>query len=170
MARNWWLPTLPTCLRAGSCWKKILQIGIAGQFMLDFSSEEMKVVTSPPRNGPELVVTDVADLFARGIMLEENPSDRNRRTVHARFLVRRNEGRDQPAAEWPGTGGYRRCRLVCARDHAGRKSFDAERGDHYLLKGARNGSHARRRAYQSRHPLLQPSGLRARRKALPFGD
>jgi tetratricopeptide (TPR) repeat protein len=47
---------------------------IAGQFMFDFSSEEKKVVTSPPRTGPELVVTDVADLFARGIMLEENPS------------------------------------------------------------------------------------------------
>ena len=47
---------------------------IAGQFMFDFSSEESKVVTSPPRNGPELVVTDVADLFARGIVLEENPS------------------------------------------------------------------------------------------------
>ncbi len=47
---------------------------IAGQFMFDFSSEERRVVTSPPRNGPELVVTDVADLFARGIMLEENPS------------------------------------------------------------------------------------------------
>ncbi len=47
---------------------------IAGQFMLDFSSAESKVVTSPPRNGPELVVIDVADLFARGITLEENPS------------------------------------------------------------------------------------------------
>ena len=47
---------------------------IAGQFMFDFSSEERKVVTSPPRNGPELVITDVADLFARGIVLEENPS------------------------------------------------------------------------------------------------
>jgi tetratricopeptide (TPR) repeat protein len=47
---------------------------IAGQFMFDFSAEESKVVTSPPRNGPELVVTDVADLFARGIVLEENPS------------------------------------------------------------------------------------------------
>jgi tetratricopeptide (TPR) repeat protein len=46
---------------------------IAGQFMFDFSSVE-RVVTSPPRNGPELVVTDIADLFARGIMLEENPS------------------------------------------------------------------------------------------------
>jgi tetratricopeptide (TPR) repeat protein len=47
---------------------------IAGQFMLDFSSEETKVVTSPTRNGPELVVTDVIDLFTRGIVLEEDPS------------------------------------------------------------------------------------------------
>src|SRR6266852_2516438 len=50
---------------------------IAGQFMFDFSSEERKVVTSPPGKGPELVVTDVADLFARGITLEENPSTQN---------------------------------------------------------------------------------------------
>jgi len=50
---------------------------IAGQFMFDFSSEERKVVTSSPRNGLELVVTDVADLFARGITLEENPSTQN---------------------------------------------------------------------------------------------
>ena len=49
---------------------------IAGQFMFDFSAstEEGRVVNSPPRNGPELVVTDVADLFARGIALEESPS------------------------------------------------------------------------------------------------
>jgi tetratricopeptide (TPR) repeat protein len=47
---------------------------IAGQFMFDFSSEESKVVSGPPRSGPELVITDVADLFARGIALEENPS------------------------------------------------------------------------------------------------
>jgi tetratricopeptide (TPR) repeat protein len=46
---------------------------IAGQFMFDFATEE-KVVASPPRTGPELVITDVADLFARGIVLEENPS------------------------------------------------------------------------------------------------
>lgn len=47
---------------------------IAGQFMFDFAGEE-RVVTSPPRNtGPELVVSDATDLFARGIMLEENPS------------------------------------------------------------------------------------------------
>jgi len=49
---------------------------IAGQFMFDFSAstEEGRVVNSPPRNGTELVVTDVADLFARGIALEESPS------------------------------------------------------------------------------------------------
>ena len=46
---------------------------IAGQFMLDFASEQ-KVVASPPRTGPELVITDLADLFSRGIVLEENPS------------------------------------------------------------------------------------------------
>jgi len=50
---------------------------IAGQFMLDFASEENKVVTSPRPSGPELVITDVADLFARGITLEENPSRQN---------------------------------------------------------------------------------------------
>ena len=47
---------------------------IAGQFMLDFSPGEKRVVTSPKRNGPELVLTDVADLFARGIALEDSPS------------------------------------------------------------------------------------------------
>jgi len=50
---------------------------IAGQFMFDFSSGESRVVASPPRNGPELVVTDVADLFAHGIKLEENPATQN---------------------------------------------------------------------------------------------
>src|SRR5262249_49952365 len=45
---------------------------IAGQFMLDFSPQE-KVVASSPRSGPELVITDVAELFARGIALEEQP-------------------------------------------------------------------------------------------------
>jgi len=47
---------------------------IAGQFMFDFGSEEQKIVTSPRRNGPELVMTGIADLFARGITLEESPS------------------------------------------------------------------------------------------------
>jgi tetratricopeptide (TPR) repeat protein len=45
---------------------------IAGQFMFDFATPE-KVVASPSRTGPELVVTDVAELFARGIALEEEP-------------------------------------------------------------------------------------------------
>jgi tetratricopeptide (TPR) repeat protein len=46
---------------------------IAGQFMFDFACEE-KIVTSSRRIGPELVVTDVVDLFSRGIALEEDPS------------------------------------------------------------------------------------------------
>src|SRR5258708_3914931 len=45
---------------------------IAGQFMFDFANQE-KLVASPPRTGPELVITDVAELFARGIALEEEP-------------------------------------------------------------------------------------------------
>lgn len=50
---------------------------IAGQFMFDFSSEASKVVTSSARNRPELVITDVAELFASGIKQEENPSTQN---------------------------------------------------------------------------------------------
>jgi tetratricopeptide (TPR) repeat protein len=53
---------------------------IAGQFIFDFSSsQENKVVSSSPPvpGGPELVITDVAELFARGIKLEENPSTQN---------------------------------------------------------------------------------------------
>jgi tetratricopeptide (TPR) repeat protein len=49
---------------------------IAGQFMFDFSAQE-KLVASPPRTGPELVITDVAELFARGIALEEEPRTQN---------------------------------------------------------------------------------------------
>jgi tetratricopeptide (TPR) repeat protein len=45
---------------------------IAGQFMFDFAHEQ-RVVPSPRRLGPELVITDVAELFARGIAMEENP-------------------------------------------------------------------------------------------------
>ena len=45
---------------------------IAGQFVFDFAPQE-KVVTSAPRSGPELVVTDAAELFARGVILEEDP-------------------------------------------------------------------------------------------------
>jgi tetratricopeptide (TPR) repeat protein len=46
---------------------------IAGQFMFDFGAEE-KVVSSSARSGPELVITDAAELFARGVVLEDNPS------------------------------------------------------------------------------------------------
>jgi len=46
---------------------------IAGQFEFDFSAEQ-KVVAPPPAAGPELVITDVAELFSRGVLLEESPS------------------------------------------------------------------------------------------------
>lgn len=60
---------------------------IAGQFMFDFASKEQKVVTSPRYNGPELVITDVGDLFARGIVLEESPSTQNEAiTVYLKVL------------------------------------------------------------------------------------
>jgi tetratricopeptide (TPR) repeat protein len=49
---------------------------IGGQFMFDFAPEQ-RVVTSPKRSGPELVITDAAKLFARGIALEEDPSAHN---------------------------------------------------------------------------------------------
>ena len=49
---------------------------IAGQFMFDFAPAE-RVVTSASRptvvHKPELVETSVAEVFARGIALEENP-------------------------------------------------------------------------------------------------
>lgn len=45
---------------------------IGGQFMFDFAAPD-KVVTTPVQPGPQLVVTDVAELFARGISLEEEP-------------------------------------------------------------------------------------------------
>ena len=51
---------------------------IAGQFMFDFAPpRETKIVTSNRRTGPELVVTDVVELFGRGIQLEESPSTQN---------------------------------------------------------------------------------------------
>ena len=48
---------------------------IAGQFMFDFSPGERVVVSSTPVAGerPEPVPSDVAELFARGIALEEDP-------------------------------------------------------------------------------------------------
>ena len=47
---------------------------IAGQFMFDFSAEENRMMNGPRKAGPELVISDVAELFASGIKLEENPS------------------------------------------------------------------------------------------------
>jgi len=49
---------------------------IAGQFMFDFAPQQ-RVVTGPARCGPELVVTDAAEMFARGIELEEDPGTQN---------------------------------------------------------------------------------------------
>ena len=53
----------------GGWWSRSL-----GSSCSNFSAEENRVLSRPQRNGPELVVTDVADLFARGIVQEENPS------------------------------------------------------------------------------------------------
>jgi tetratricopeptide (TPR) repeat protein len=52
---------------------------IAGQFMFDFSPEQ-KLVTSTPvsTTRPEPPSTDVAELFAQGIALEEEPGDQSR--------------------------------------------------------------------------------------------
>lgn len=48
---------------------------IAGQFMFDFSGHEKVVSSAPaPSPRPEAVPTDAAQLFARGIALEEEPS------------------------------------------------------------------------------------------------
>jgi len=59
---------------------------IAGQFMFDFGTQE-KIVASSPRTGPELVVTDVAELFARGIALEEEPRTQDEAiTVYSKVL------------------------------------------------------------------------------------
>lgn len=51
---------------------------IAGQFMFDFSPNEKVVTSSPiPQSGPDPVAGDVAELFARGIVLEEDPNTQN---------------------------------------------------------------------------------------------
>jgi len=48
---------------------------IAGQFMFDFSPRERVVAsTTLPIHPPEAPARDVAELFARGIALEENPN------------------------------------------------------------------------------------------------
>jgi len=48
---------------------------IAGQFIFDFSARDQVVTsTTAPQARPRLVPTDVADLFAHGIALEEDPA------------------------------------------------------------------------------------------------
>src|SRR6202162_1129121 len=48
---------------------------IAGQFMFDFSSGQKVVTSTPISHSPEPAPMDVAELFARGIALEEDPGD-----------------------------------------------------------------------------------------------
>jgi tetratricopeptide (TPR) repeat protein len=89
---------------------------IAGQFMFDFSSEESKVVSGPPRNGPELVVTDVAELFARGITLEDNPSTQNEAVATYLKVLERDP--DHAAAHINlGTLYYNRQEYALAEKH-----------------------------------------------------
>ena len=47
---------------------------IAGQFMFDFSPGQRVVTSTPISNRKEATPTDAAELFARGIALEEDPS------------------------------------------------------------------------------------------------
>lgn len=49
---------------------------IAGQFMFDFSLREKVVTSTPiPVSRPEAIPADAAELFARGIALEEDPNN-----------------------------------------------------------------------------------------------
>jgi tetratricopeptide (TPR) repeat protein len=50
---------------------------IAGQFMFDFSTGQKVVTSTPISSGPEPAPADVADLFARGIALEEDPGNQS---------------------------------------------------------------------------------------------
>jgi tetratricopeptide (TPR) repeat protein len=47
---------------------------IAGQFMFDFAPGQRVVSSTPISSRPEAPTTDAAELFARGIALEEDPS------------------------------------------------------------------------------------------------
>jgi tetratricopeptide (TPR) repeat protein len=47
---------------------------IAGQFMFDFSPGQRVVTRNPVTSYPEAAPTDAAELFARGIALEEDPN------------------------------------------------------------------------------------------------
>lgn len=61
---------------------------IAGQFMFDFSPNEKVVTSSPiPQTTPEPASADVAELFARGIALEEDPGTQDQAiTVYEEVL------------------------------------------------------------------------------------
>ena len=88
---------------------------IAGQFMFDFAPEE-RVVTSPQAAGPELVITDVAELFARGIALEENPGTQNEAIlVYSKVLTM--EPKHAAAHINLGTLYYNRQEYVLAEKH-----------------------------------------------------
>ncbi len=47
---------------------------IAGQFLMDFSTEEKVVASKAPAPPKPIPVESIAELFARGIALEENPA------------------------------------------------------------------------------------------------
>ncbi len=94
---------------------------IAGQFMFDFASEETKIVTSPRRTGPELVVTDVVDLFARGIQLEENPSTQSE-AIAVYLKVLEMDAQHAAAHINLGTLYYNRQEYAWPRSTTGRRS------------------------------------------------
>lgn len=89
---------------------------IAGQFMFDFGSEEQKVVTSPRGNGPELVVTGAAELFARGITLEESPSTQTE-AINVYLKVLDMDPQHAAAHINVGTLYYNRQEYVLAEQH-----------------------------------------------------
>jgi tetratricopeptide (TPR) repeat protein len=92
---------------------------IAGQFMLDFAPEQ-RVVTPSSRpslvHRPELVATNVAELFARGIALEEDPSTQTE-AIHAYQKVLEMEPEHAAAHINLGTLYYNRQDYGLAEKH-----------------------------------------------------
>ena len=92
---------------------------IAGQFMLDFAPEQ-RVVTPSSRPSlvqrPELVATNVAELFARGIALEEDPSTQTE-AIHAYQKVLEMEPEHAAAHINLGTLYYNRQDYGLAEKH-----------------------------------------------------
>src|SRR5579862_1306965 len=68
---------------------------LAGQFMFDFSSRDNVVPTSGPRSHPDSAPAEIADLFAEGIALEEDPSTQLQAITAYRKVL---ESDDQHAA------------------------------------------------------------------------